>query len=883
MAPRIEHSEPTVRAKVGSQADLVCAAQGSPPPIYRWYKENDGAMIELHTSLTVQPLDSILKLSKIQHEDSGRYVCVASNILGEDRRQVSLVVNTPLVVRIRPHHQVVDGGSTATFNCSVEGGSGGHNLAWLKDGKPVMDEGRLRLLQSGEVLMVHNVKKGDAGMYQCLARSSDETEQSSSQLVLGSLSPELLSTFIEQTVQPGVSVSLSCRSSGTPPPRISWYLDGSSLLPRGGYMLSSFLDSKGDVVSYLNISHTRIQNGGQYTCSARNSVGIAEHSASLNVYGPPSPRPSQNLTAVSGGSMYIQCPIAGYPISSTTWLHRDQPINSKHHLYSNGTLLLKNIDPKSDKGEFSCTVRNQQGQSASNKIYVEVMKPPEIQEFQFPNNLQEGNRAHVSCTVISGDLPIEIMWYKNGGPISQEPDIQEQHHQFVSALLFSNLAARHSGHYTCIARNAAAQANFTAKLVVRVKPTWLIEPMDTAILYHNPALIHCQASGYPPPKINWERSKEDKPGEAVVIERDGHIHMVENGTIIIHSAVLSHKGHYTCEANNGIGTPIRKTIFLMVNVPAYFRIHSVNHSGMAGDSVYLSCEAEGDLPLRITWGDSPRGILPVPHVRHTSTGLVSEIHLTALSSSDAGKYHCSAHNDFGHDSMIIKEDENVVELTGYQVLYRDLHGGTKLLKTIRGKRKHQATLTGLKHFTRYEIAVRAFNAIGHGPPSTPIISSTMEGVPEKPPQDLQCVPLSAQSVRIRWDSPPSKFHNGIIQGYKIIFKKVNASPNVLSPLGEKEVKKTSNLEIVLHGLGAYTNYSIKILAFTASGDGVPSSQIYCSTEEDVPGPPEQIKALVVTSDSILVTWLRPLVSNGIIIKYNIYFQGSNNVSKWCTY
>jgi hypothetical protein len=40
----------------------------------------------------------------------------------------------------------------------------------------------------------------------------------------------------------------------------------------------------------------------------------------------------------------------------------------------------------------------------------------------------------------------------------------------------------------------------------------------------------------------------------------------------------------------------------------------------------------------------------------------------------------------------------------------------------------------------------------------------------------------------------------------------------------------------------------------------------------VPGPPEQIKALAMTSDSIMVAWSRPLEPNGNIIKYNVYYQ-----------
>lgn len=38
----------------------------------------------------------------------------------------------------------------------------------------------------------------------------------------------------------------------------------------------------------------------------------------------------------------------------------------------------------------------------------------------------------------------------------------------------------------------------------------------------------------------------------------------------------------------------------------------------------------------------------------------------------------------------------------------------------------------------------------------------------------------------------------------------------------------------------------------------------------VPGPVEHIKALVMTSDSVLVAWSRPLQPNGVIVKYTVY-------------
>lgn len=47
-----------------------------------------------------------------------------------------------------------------------------------------------------------------------------------------------------------------------------------------------------------------------------------------------------------------------------------------------------------------------------------------------------------------------------------------------------------------------------------------------------------------------------------------------------------------------------------------------------------------------------------------------------------------------------------------------------------------------------------------------------------------------------------------------------------------EVKRTSSTDTHLHGLYKYTNYSIKVLAFTGAGDGVLSQPKYCTTEED---------------------------------------------------
>ncbi|XP_039276469.1 Down syndrome cell adhesion molecule-like protein Dscam2 [Nilaparvata lugens] len=1004
--PRIEYSLPSVHARVGSTTELECAAQGSPPPSYRWYRIIDESLLEeiRPGSILVRPLDSILQFTRVRVDDSGRYVCVAANILGEDRRELSLAVKSPLTVHIHPQYQVVDGGSTTTINCTVDGGDGGRTvIAWLKDGRSVVDSGQFQVQNDGGVLLLNSVSKYDKGMYQCLARNGDETAQASAELVLEAIPPELHSTFIEQTIQPGISVSLHCVASGTPVPRVNWFLNGGPLLTRGGYVFGSYLDSTGDLISQLNITVTRVQHGGLYTCTAKNTLGSVSHSAALNVYGPPTSRAPLNLTVVSGKDVHLLCPVAGFPVSGTTWqLGQDSlPLSFRQRVFLNGTLLVANVDVETDKGEYRCTVRNQQGQAASGKVYLNIMEPPEIQPFHFPEKLQEGKRTQLSCTIVSGDFPIDISWYKDSRPLSPDSDLQEQNHNFVSVLLFRKLAARHAGHYTCVARNAAAQTNYTAKLVIRVAPSWITEPQDMSVLFQHPAAIHCQATGFPKPRITWMKLRSEDSNDFVQVEEILGMRVSANGTLLIRSTEPSHEGSYSCQAANGVGSVLKKNIFVNINVPAYFKERIVNESGVAGEDRVLMCEAEGDRPLRLTWSSTPPLQLPPAHTRHTASGAASELHLRSLSRHDAGAYYCAASNQFGQDSMVIhlavreppeaptrvevvevgsrwlsmrwapptpglsapitqyvvqfqedsslqwanvtvggnlhstklnalvpatvytlrliavnqvgagppshtthavtlqevpsKAPEDVIaeanapesllikwrpipmlsskeEILGFQVSYREMTKGAPETRTVRGAHKHELQLTGLRSYARYELTVRAINQVGPGPASAPLVATTLEGVPEEAPQDVRCAALSSQSLRIRWEPPSPEHHNGLLQGYKVVYKLVN--PNQDGPY-DSEVKKTTNLETNLHNLSKFTNYSIRVLAFTTGGEGILSSPIFCNTEEDVPGTPEQVKALIMTSESVLVTWTRPSQPNGVILRYNVYIQLPN--------
>ena len=120
---------------------------------------------------------------------------MANNSAGVERMDLTLHVTSPLSVVVQPSGQLtVDVGARAQLTCLVAGSSP-HSTptrAWLKDGHVIGP--------STETLLLERVQREDAGMYQCMVRTEDDSAQSSVQLRLGGqCNLSLLPAFSQNT------------------------------------------------------------------------------------------------------------------------------------------------------------------------------------------------------------------------------------------------------------------------------------------------------------------------------------------------------------------------------------------------------------------------------------------------------------------------------------------------------------------------------------------------------------------------------------------------------------------------------------------------------------------------------------------------------------
>lgn len=98
--------------------------------------------------------------------------------------------------------------------------------------------------------------------------------------------------------------------------------------------------------------------------------------------------------------------------------------------------------------------------------------PPMLSSFHTPVvQLNVGDRASFSCSVVKGDLPLTISWKKDGRLIDQGPHRMSatQVDQFNSMLVVDSLTSDHTGNYSCVVKNLAAEVQISQSLLVNGK------------------------------------------------------------------------------------------------------------------------------------------------------------------------------------------------------------------------------------------------------------------------------------------------------------------------------------------------------------------------------------------------------------------------------
>ncbi|XP_039203557.1 fibroblast growth factor receptor 3 isoform X5 [Crotalus tigris] len=293
-----------------------------------------------------------------------------------------------------------------------------------------------------------------------------------------------------------------------------------------------------------------------------------------------------------------------------------------------------------------------------------------------------GDTVELQCNTL--DLPVSLLWYKDGVGISPT----NRTHIGQKLLRIINVSYNDSGLYSCKKRHSMEMLkNFTVRVTESpssgddederddeedddsedgAAPYWThpirMEKKLLAVPAANTVRFRCPSAGKPLPSISWLKNGKEFKGE----HRIGGIKLRhQQWSLVMESVVPSDRGNYTCVVRNKYGE-IRHTYQLDVlerspHRPILQAGLPANQTVVIGSNVEFHCKVYSDAQPHIQWlkhvevNGSKYGPDGAPYVSVLKTAGVNktdkELEILSLQNvtfEDAGEYTCLAGNSIGY-------------------------------------------------------------------------------------------------------------------------------------------------------------------------------------------------------------------------------------------
>ncbi|XP_030295039.1 neuronal cell adhesion molecule a isoform X4 [Sparus aurata] len=838
---------------------------GLPPPVIFWM-DNNFQKLPLDQRVS-QALNGDLYFSNVLPEDSRQdYICYArfphtQTIQQKQPISVTVLDNSPEGEH-RPRFMMPLGasstkmvlrGETLELEC-IAAGLPTPDISWQKDGGE-LPSGRTTFQHFQKTLKISDVNEDDAGNYRCTATNKLGTAEHIIKVNVKA-APFWVSAPRNLILAPNETGSLTCRVSGEPKPKITWFVNG--------VLIENAPEDRARKVDDDTVILSNVQSGSSavYQCNASNEFGYLMANAFVNVLAE-APRvltpPNRVYQVIANNPALLHCASFGSPIPTITWFKDSQTSikdGDPYVIHVNGTLEIHVAQPL-NSGKYTCIATNNLG-IKENHVFLEVKEPTRILKQPEYRVVQRGMSAAFECKVKHDPSLIPTMtWLKDNGEL---PD-DERFLVDTDSLTIKDVTDRDEGTYTCVMNTTLDQDSASAMLTVVEKPD---PPTDLELTDQTERSV----------RLTWIPGDEhNSPTQQFLIQYEDLLH--EPGVWINLTEVA--------------GTSTTAQLNLSPYVYYSFRVMALNSVGLSEPSQSSSQyrtnpAAPDDNPTDVRGeGTEPGNLViswtPLTGFQSNGPGLEYKVQWrqkdvdedwSSKTVANASRFVVSgtptyvlyeikvqALNDYGNgpdaevvtgysgedlplsapDSVQIMVHNSTLaevhwepvslpsvrgKLQGYKVYYRREHG---LHETAGGAEQQEHVLTfsgnrsegrlpGLEPYSIYNVSIRVLNNKGEGPPSPSKRFDTPEGVPG-PPSFLKVVKPGLDSLTLEW-GPPMK-NNGRLAGYILKYQPVNKT-NELGPVKVMTLP-ANETTFTLDSLNSSMLYKFYLSAKTIKGPG----------------------------------------------------------------
>uniref|UniRef100_A0A8C1T4X8 Protein tyrosine kinase 7a n=1 Tax=Cyprinus carpio TaxID=7962 RepID=A0A8C1T4X8_CYPCA len=500
----LKSPESEAEIQSSSQVVLRCNIDGHPRPTNRWHKDETPLS---EKSYKINNKDRTLTLPNASPDDNGVYYCCAKNAAGHvcsnDNFTLNIIDKSFPQPVVKPEDLVVMKNEEALFHCQFTA-EPPPTVEWYHDNELVANKNsnpihllhRKCIFYNGS-LFITQVKPRNTGLYKCVAQGPRGPPVSLEASLRIAEIEDMMPIY--SRVFPADSLErVTCRvPHGHPEPEV-WWEHAGQRVPAEGRVYQDGLN--------LIFSPTRGEDSGTYTCFAQNKAGQRKQELTVTVATKPEwiQKPADSQLE-EGRAGYLHCHTRGTPEPEVTWYRNMQPISAedvRFKLFPNGTLRINNVEVY-DGHLYSCESKTEAGKlNGQARVYVlERLKfTPTPQAYQC---LELNKEGHLQCSAKGRQTPT-VRWIRTDGS-----DLPVWVEQKGGTLHFSTVTRADAGNYTCLASNSQqGEIRAVVQLTVAVYVVFKLKPENTTVYQGHTAVLHCQATGDPPPFIQWK--KKDK-------------------------------------------------------------------------------------------------------------------------------------------------------------------------------------------------------------------------------------------------------------------------------------------------------------------------------------------------------------------------------------
>nr|XP_031536244.1 vascular cell adhesion protein 1 isoform X1 [Vicugna pacos] len=406
---------PSTRLQEGDSVTMTCSSRGLPAPQIFWRKKLDNGDLQLLSE------NATLTLIAMRMEDSGTYVCEGVNKVGQDREEVTLIVQKKMfTVEISPGPWVAAQiGDLVMLTCIVTGCES-PSFSWRTQLDSPLS-GNVTTEGSKSTLTLSPVSLEHEHSYQCAVTCGHEKELERKTQVKLYLFPRNLEIEMSGLFVSGKPVTVSCKV----PDVYSFdrleieLLKGESIMKNKTFLRN--VDTKSLETKSLEMTFipTTEDTGKVLVCQAKLSIDemefeLKQEQNTQTLYVNVAPQVTAILVSPSsvleeGRSVNMTCSSDGLPAPKTLW--SKQLNNGDLQPLSENTTLTLMSTKMEDSGIYVCEGINQAGISRKEVELIIQVAPKDTQLTAFPSeSVREGDTVIISCTC--GNAPQTLIILK---------------------------------------------------------------------------------------------------------------------------------------------------------------------------------------------------------------------------------------------------------------------------------------------------------------------------------------------------------------------------------------------------------------------------------------------------------------------------------------